>query len=109
MLKGEPPQPVTSSSELSNLLYFVGDDLREAALAVGGIEAFLVQVEELLAKPRFTASDVEQLNRYVEVAQRVEHLGDSLDSLCRSLFRLREGLAKGPVQVDQTPAASKIA
>lgn len=107
LLTGEPPCAVTQSSELSNLLFFVGDDLREAALAVGGIEAFLVKVEELLGGGQLSARAVGELERYVEVNQRVEHLGDALDSLCRSLYRLREALATEPSENasgEQAPA-----
>jgi|GEM_PF-2777233 len=109
LLRGEPPQASASSSELSNLLYFVGDDLREAAMAVGGIEAFLVAVEELLADPAVSAAAVGELDSYAQVNERIERLGDSMDSLCRSLYRLRRALDRQPDAADQTPAASSTA
>jgi len=122
LLKGEAPQAATTSSELSNLLYFVGDDLRESAMAVGGIESFLVKVEALLADPKMTAEAIAGLGRYADIAQRVDDLGDVLDSLCRSLFRLQEAIATERDQGTgergeqdavedsvQTPSASAIA
>ena len=87
--------------------------MREAALAVGGIESFLVRVEGLLAKSGLCPDDFAELDPYVDVHQRIEYLGDSLDSLYRSLHRLREAITKTPAseqqRPDQKPSASTTA
>lgn len=78
---------------MDHLLYFVGDELRESALAVGGIEGFLVEVEAALRKAHPSVAGVDKLLIEADLDERVASLDDALGSLVRSLERLRAALA----------------
>ena len=95
LLSGEPvaaPALDPRNSELDNLLLFVADDLREPALAVGGIEAFLVEVEDLLGRSDLGTEHLSELLGAHDVEHRVAEMDDALASLLRSLRRVRAQL-----------------
>jgi len=92
LLVGEvPPVPDAaarlSPSEIENLLLFVSDDLRESALAVSGIEAFLVRAQRLLESRAASAEDIAELLQ-TDLEDRVQSLDDALGALRRSMTEL---------------------
>jgi hypothetical protein len=72
-----------SRHELVNLMLFVDDDLRETALALGGIETFLAAALALLDKPDVRADELAHLASDAQVGDRLEQLADALDNLRR--------------------------
>lgn len=92
LLRGEPsgsPAFAERSSHLDNLLHFVGDDIREAALSVAGVESYLVQVQEVLARAEVGHRDLEPLVTTCDLEERITELDGALASLLGSLNRLR--------------------
>jgi hypothetical protein len=92
LLRGDPsgsPAFEERSSHLDNLLHFVGDDLREAALSVAGVEAYLLRVQEALALPVVAHGDLETLVTDCDLEERIADLDGALASLVGSLNRLR--------------------
>lgn len=76
-----------SPSERENLLLFVADDLRESALAVGGIEAFLLRAQRLLESEGARPEDFAALLE-LDLEDRVQSLDDALSALRRSMTEL---------------------
>jgi hypothetical protein len=103
LLVGDPPGDeaeglaAREGSELGNLLLFVGDDLREAALAVGGIERYLVSVHGALAEEGGRGARLTALLDADDVEDRLGELEQALDSLRRRLHRLRRPVAPVPL------------
>ena len=87
MLAGEthPSPSLGEREELRNVVLFLGDDLRESALAVGGIEAFLLDAQRVLEKPDLTAEELARLLSNDRIGDRLELLADALASLRRSM------------------------
>jgi hypothetical protein len=83
---------INARYELRNLRLFLDDDLRESALAVGGIEAFLVRAQALLEKPDLEPDELEELVASEDIAERMELLWDAVSSLRRSMERIRDSL-----------------
>lgn len=71
--------------DLQNLVLFLGDDLRESALAVGGIEGFLLEAQRVLEKPDLGMDDLRGLLSDDTVVERIDLLSDALTSLRRSI------------------------
>ncbi len=99
LLSGEPPtgaaepaQP--TATDLEHILYFVGDDLREAALAVGGIERFLLAVEEAV-RAGGDPEALEGLLGEADVDGRIADLDGALAALVGSLARLAAARERG--------------
>lgn len=87
------PSPVLSQRyDLQNLVLFLGDDLRESAMAMGGIEAFLLHARVLLEKTDLTHGDLEILLAKDDVAARIDLLSDALSSLRRSVGLIHDRL-----------------
>jgi len=90
------PSPVIRSRhELRNLVLFLGDDLRECALAVGGIESFLVRAQRVLENPELGAADLRAIVDDRRVIERFELLSDALGSLRRSMALIHDSLESG--------------
>ena len=79
--------------ELANLMLFVDDDLRETALAIGGIEGFLTAALALLEKEDLDAGELEALAGDGAVLERLDYLGETVASL-----RRRMGLIAGSLK-----------
>jgi hypothetical protein len=94
ILSGETlPSPILARrAELANLILFLGDDLRESALAMGGIEAFLLRAQRLLEKPDLTPAELEALVDDDEVVERIDLLWDALSSLRKSMGLIHDTL-----------------
>jgi hypothetical protein len=99
MISGQtlPAAAIRSRYELRNLILFLADDLRESALAVGGIEAFLLRAQRVLEKPDLTADELAAVADDRQVMERFELLSDALASLRRSMAMIHESL-KAPSQ-----------
>jgi hypothetical protein len=78
--------------ELSNLLLFLDDDLRETALAIGGIEGFLTAALALLEKEDLDAAELQALAGSQDVLDRLDYLGENLVSLRRRMGLIAETL-----------------
>jgi hypothetical protein len=78
--------------ELQNLILFLGDDLRSSALAVGGIESFLIRAQELLEKPDLSTDELRHLVEDDTVLERFDLLWDALSSLRRSMGLIHDTL-----------------
>jgi hypothetical protein len=110
LLRGEPsgsPAFSERSSHLDNLLHFVGDDIREAALSVAGVEAYLVRVQDALALPAVTHRDLESLVAGCDLEERIADLDGALASLLGSLNRLRVELVATRAAPGERPAAGR--
>lgn len=99
MLSGQtlPGAAIRSRHELRNLILFLADDLRESALAVGGIEEFLVRAQRLLEKPDLTPDELATVADDRQVVERFDLLSDALSSLRRSMAMIHESM-KTPTQ-----------
>src|SRR5438046_194609 len=64
--------------ELQYLLLFVDDDLRETALALGGIESFLAHALALLERADVAPGELAALADDGEVLDKLDSLGDTL-------------------------------
>jgi len=71
--------------ELQNQLLFLDDDLRETALALGGIESFLAHALALLEKTDVAPAELAALADDGEVLDRLDYLGETLASLRRRM------------------------
>src|SRR5688572_13733866 len=71
--------------ELANLMLFVDDDLREAALAMGGVESFLGQALRVLENPRLEKEELLRLVQDRDALARLECLGEAIVSLRRRM------------------------
>ena len=78
--------------ELANLLLFVDDDLRETALAIGGIEGFLTAALALLENEDLDADELSSLAGDEEVLERLDYLGETVASLRRRMGLIANSL-----------------
>ena len=78
--------------DLQNLILFLGDDLRESALAVSGIEAFLLDAQRALENPDVSLADLRRIVDEPDVVSRIELLSDALGSLRRSIGLIHRAL-----------------
>ena len=80
-----PAPGLRERGELANLVLFLDDDLRESAMAVGGIEAFLLEAQRVLEKPDLAPEELRRLVDDPRVAERIALLEDARASLRRSM------------------------
>jgi len=71
--------------DLANLILFLDDDLRESAIAMGGIEAFLLEAQRVLQQSSLAPDDLARLVEEARVNERIALLEDALASLRRSM------------------------
>jgi hypothetical protein len=90
-----PSRALTARRELENLVLFLGDDLRESAMAVGGIEAFLLRAQQILEKPELTPEELRALVEDDAVVERMDLLWDALSSLRKSMGLIHDSLKHG--------------
>ena len=74
------------------MILFLADDLRESALAMGGIEAFVMRAQKVLEKPELTVADLHGLVDDQGVLERMDLLWDSLNSLRKSMALIHASL-----------------
>lgn len=94
ILSGQPAlsPAIRGRYELANLILFLGDDLRESALALSGIESFLLEAQRLLEAPDLTAERLRALVEDPDLAARIDLLWDALSSLRRSMNQIQLAL-----------------
>ncbi len=92
----DPSPALRARHELENLLLFLSDDLREAALAVGGIESFLFRARSLLEQSEPSPDELRRLVEDREVVERFDLLSDALGSLRRSMALIHDKLKSRP-------------
>jgi hypothetical protein len=83
---------LTQADRVGNLLLFIDDDLRETALAMERIEAYLVATLGMLERDRLTRAQVHQLATDTTVLEHVDMLNETLESLRRRMARLAANL-----------------
>src|SRR5215468_1747275 len=88
--RSEPSPTLADRFDLANLILFLADDLRESALAVGGIEAYLVRAKAVLEKRELAIAELRELVEDGDVLQRFDLLHDALGSLRRSMALIHE-------------------
>jgi len=87
-----PAAAIRGRYELRNLILFLADDLRESALAVGGIEAFLLRAQRVIENPALTADQLREIADDRQVVEKFELLSDALASLRRSMAMIHDSL-----------------
>jgi hypothetical protein len=87
-----PGAAIRDRYELQNLVLFLADDLRESALAVGGIEAFLLRAQALLERQELGADELRALVDDDVVVEKIDLLWDALSSLKRSMALIHDSL-----------------
>jgi hypothetical protein len=80
-----PAASLRGRPELENHVLFLDDDLRESAIAVGGIEAFLLEAKRVLEKPDLAPDELQRLVEDSRIPDRIALLEDALGSLFRSM------------------------
>jgi hypothetical protein len=96
LLAGEtmPSPTLRGRAELQNMILFLSDDLRESALAMGGIEAFVMKAQKVLEKPELGVDDLRGLTDDQDVLERMDLLWDALGSLRKSMALIHATLKK---------------
>jgi len=89
-----PSPTLRGRPELQNMILFLADDLRESALAMGGIEAFVMQAQKVLEKPELSIADLRGLVDDEGVLERLDLLWDALSSLRKSMALIHDSLEK---------------
>jgi hypothetical protein len=89
-----PSPSLRGRAELQNMILFLADDLRESALAMGGIEAFVMRAQRVLEKPELSVEDLHGLVDERAVLEQMDLLWDSLSSLRKSMSLIQESLRK---------------
>src|SRR5688572_16763774 len=94
MMAGQtrPSPQLRGRHELANMILFLSDDLRESAVAVGGIEAFLMEAQRVLEKEDVTAEELAAIVDDDRVVERIDLLWDALGSLRRSMGLIHDTL-----------------
>lgn len=90
-----PYQQTRTLSEVDhveNLLMFIDDDLRETALAISNIEAYLISTLAMLEREQLTRSQVHALASDTDILDHVDLLNETLESLRRRMARLASNL-----------------
>ncbi|TPV96762.1 MAG: hypothetical protein B7733_03185 [Myxococcales bacterium FL481] len=71
---------------------FIDDDLRESALALSRIEAYLVDTLGMLERERLAGHDMRSLAGDTAVLEHVDTLAETLENLRRRMARLAASL-----------------
>ncbi len=90
-----PSPTLRGRAELQNMILFLADDLRESALAMGGIESFVMRAQRVLEHPDLSVADLEGLVADQDVLERMDLLWDALGSLRKSMSLIHDSLSKG--------------
>ena len=76
--------------DIETVMLFVDDDLRETALAIGRIEAYLVHTLQTLERSNLRRSDVTALADDLTVLDHLDLLNETIEGLRRRLARLAQ-------------------
>lgn len=77
---------------VENLVLFIDDDLRETGMALGSVEAYLVEILKLLEAPKMSREEVHALAADTQVLDHVDMLVETLETLRRRLAKLASSL-----------------
>lgn len=77
---------------VENLLMFIDDDLRETGMALGHVEAYLLEILRVLEGPRVRREDVHALATDTRVLDHVDMLVENLETLRRRVAKLASNL-----------------
>ncbi|MEE9384399.1 MAG: hypothetical protein V3V08_13425 [Nannocystaceae bacterium] len=83
---------IEAAHNVGNLVMFIDDDIRESALALARIEAYLVDTLGLLERQGMAGDDVRALASDDRVLDHVDMLGETLENLRRRMARLAASL-----------------
>lgn len=86
------PEALRGVRGLENLMLFVDDDLREAGMALGNVERYLVEILRIFEAPRVAREDVHALANDTRVLDHVDALVETLETLRRRLTKLAGSL-----------------
>ena len=89
-----PSPSLRGRAELQNMILFLADDLRESALAMGGIEAFVMKAQKVLENPELSIDDVRGQVDDQDVLERLDLLWDALGSLRKSMALIHASVEK---------------
>jgi len=78
--------------ELTNQLLLIDDDLRETALALGGIEGFLADALAILESEQVSARALARLAAGGDILDRLDTLSETLQSLRRGLATVAQSI-----------------
>jgi hypothetical protein len=87
---GTAVSPRLRGPQVTTSALFLGEDLREASLALAGIEAYVVQAHRALAEPLPGVAELRALVDDREVGAHLELLADAVASLRQALGRLAD-------------------
>jgi hypothetical protein len=77
---------------VENLVLFIDDDLRETGMALGHVEAYLVEILRMLESPRIKREDVHALASDTRVLDHIDMLVENLETLRRRMTKLATSL-----------------
>lgn len=83
--EGTDNHRLTETHTLANHLLLFDDELRETALALGGIEGYLTRALRTLERRDLSSGHLEALAADLEVESRIAELDETLASLKRRL------------------------
>ncbi len=76
---------LSGKHELKNLMLLVDDDLRQTALSLGAVEAFLAQAAALLEKADLSAAELRAHADDEDALDRLDALSENVDHLRRRM------------------------
>lgn len=77
---------------VENLVLFIDDDLRETGMALGHVEAYLVEILRMLEGPRIRREEVHALASDTRVLDHIDMLVENLETLRRRMTKLAASL-----------------
>lgn len=77
---------------VENLVLFIDDDLRETGMALGHVEAYLVEILRMLEGPKIRREEVHALASDTRVLDHIDMLVDNLETLRRRMTTLATNL-----------------
>ena len=89
---GTDNERLTDKHALQNHLLLFDDDLRETALALGGIEKYLARAMAVLDRQDLTRAELEALASDIEIESKVISLDETLHSLRQRLHVIASNL-----------------
>ncbi len=88
---GVPTAPTAATSEAADLHALLEDDLRQAALALGAVESYLVRATSLLERGEAARAELRALAGDAEVLERLDDLEENLGALRRRMAQAARG------------------
>lgn len=83
---------LNEAENVENLVLFIDDDLRETAMSIQRIEAYLVETLSLLEQEKVSRAEVSAHVGDQNILEHVDQLNETLESLRRRMARLAASL-----------------